>query len=407
MRIFHIADVHINYINGQYCEEVKNKLYDARKKAFERAVMKAIKLNVDIFIIAGDLLDFPEMDYSIQKFLISQINKLTQESIISVICNGNHDPSKDIRFRNIFSSSIIFDTECVNTYSVRTKCGQKVSISGCGFRENTYYDNPLKQFPKRNIDNYHIGIIHGTLSGTTVSSHEPYMPIDKESIKKLDYNYFALGHIHKRQYFEDIGTAYSGSIQGKNRKETGIKGGYFINIDSLDELPEIKFVPLSDIVFETIEHKIDGKINNFYDLESDFSRLVNSIIANNDLSDLDYKYIIDWRLSGSSPVYNSLRYEDIVGFIENLKREFDFIELILNYDELKPVVDRKMHIYASPFLAMIDDVLNDSNKREEFVNSILDKKFLDISDNPNQRKIELEAILDDIGDEWLYRLVEK
>ncbi len=410
MKIFHIADVHINYINGQYNEDVREKLQQARKTAFERAVTKAIELDVDLFIIAGDLLDDAELNQELKQFLILQANKLVKAKIITIICNGNHDPAENFRLNSIFNSSIIFDSENVQTYSCNTKSAENILVSGCGFSESTYYETPISKFPKRKSNQYHIGVAHATLGGVASSAHEPYMPIDKASIRDLNYNYFALGHIHKRQYFDDINTAYAGSIQGKNKKESGIKGGYFIKLNSPEDMPDVKFIPLSNIVFETIEQELSDKYKNFADLELEFSKIINSKIQN-DMSEVDknleYQYVIDWKLKGSSSVYNLLQNDDIYGFIETLKKEFGFLELNINYDELDSDVNKDLHMEASPFLSMMNEVLNDNLKRDEFLNSICDKQFLDAPKNPVEKKNYLEEILDDVDDEWLYRLVTK
>lgn len=401
MKIFHIADVHINHINGQYGNDVRVKLQDEVKRAFSQAVNVAISSSVDVFIIAGDLFDNADYDYSIEKFLLHEANRLEKSDIILVVCNGNHDSSEFVNMHQLFKNAIVFDAEEVGTYSCRLKNNETLFISGCGFSKKTAYNNPVHRFPKRREGDYHIGVIHGTLRGGGALEHEPYMPFDINDLRSKDYNYWALGHIHKREYFENVKAGYSGSIQGKNKKETGLKGGYLIDINSPDGMPYVQFVPLSNIVFETIEHEVPDTVTKLADLEKLFLEELVSKVSKH-----SYKYIIDWKIKGFSAIYDILKNEDIKNFIDEIKEEARILYLSFNFDELKPLMDRDAYINASPFLKMIDVILSDKNKKEEFLNQLAIDEFIELPTNSIERRLELEKLLNGIGDEWMYRLVK-
>lgn len=401
MKIFHISDVHINHINGQYGNDVRVKLQDELKNAFSQAVNTAISSDVDVFIIAGDLFDGPDYDYSIEKFLIAEARRLERADIITVVSNGNHDPAEIINMHKIFKNAIIFDGEDVSTYSCRLKNNETLLISGCGFSKKTSYVNPLSRFPKRKINEYHIGVIHGTLKGGGDTNHEPYMPFEVNDLRFKDYNYWALGHIHKREYFEHVKAAYAGSIQGKNKKETGVKGGYLVELHSPDAMPSLQFIPLSNIVFEKIEHDVPDRVHSLRDLEKLFLDALTSKVSKH-----SYQYIIEWKIKGFSPIYNVLKNEDIASFVQELRTEARLLHLHLDFDELKPMMDRDAYINASPFLKMIDVILTDENKRDEFFSQLDLNEFVELPVDAVQRRIFLENLLNEVGDEWMYRLVK-
>ncbi len=401
MKIFHIADVHINHINGQYGNNVRVKLQDEVKNAFSQAVNVAISSNCDVFVIAGDLFDSAEYDYSIEKFLINEARRLERADIITVVNNGNHDSSELVNLHKIFRNAIIFDSEDVSTYSCRLKNNETLFVSGCGFSKKTSYINPVHKFPRRKDKKYHIGVVHGTLRGGGASDHDPYMPFDINDLRSKNYNYWAMGHIHKREYFENVRAGYSGSIQGKNKKETGPKGGFLIEINSPEEMPYVQFVPLSNIVFETIEHEIPEQVQSLRDLERLFLEQLVSKVSKH-----SFKYIIEWKVKGFSAIYDIIKNEDIKSFVEELRQEARLLHLSFDFDGLKPLMDRDAYINASPFLKMIDVILNDENKRNEFFEQLKVDEFVELPNDAVQRRIILEQLLNEVGDEWMYRLVK-
>jgi DNA repair exonuclease SbcCD nuclease subunit len=78
------------------------------------------------------------------------------------------------------------------------------------------------------------------------------------------FDYWALGHIHKRVVLStDPPIIYPGNIQGRNKKETGVKGCYHVTLS--DTKNDLKFIETSDVVWE--EAVIDvANAQNFQDI---------------------------------------------------------------------------------------------------------------------------------------------
>ena len=69
---------------------------------------------------------------------------------------------------------------------------------------------------------YHIAMLHGTLAGQ--EGHDAYAPFQLQQLIARDFDYWALGHIHKRALLhEDPFIIYPGNVQGRHIKETGEK----------------------------------------------------------------------------------------------------------------------------------------------------------------------------------------
>lgn len=95
---------------------------------------------------------------------------------------------------------------------------------------------------------------HGSV-GTEGSSYAPFSVGD---LLSKNYDYWALGHIHKRQTLNQRPfVGYSGNLQGLNLTETGPKGYYLVSDDTGRLVPT--FVAVAPVVWHevTFDHVAD------------------------------------------------------------------------------------------------------------------------------------------------------
>ncbi|SIB87349.1 Uncharacterised protein [Mycobacteroides abscessus subsp. abscessus] len=77
----------------------------------------------------------------------------------------------------------------------------------------------ISQYPVRGMSDFHIGILHGSLEGET--GHGRYAPFILKELLDKEYDYWALGHIHKRMVLNaEPPVIYPGNTQGRSRKES-------------------------------------------------------------------------------------------------------------------------------------------------------------------------------------------
>jgi DNA repair exonuclease SbcCD nuclease subunit len=69
------------------------------------------------------------------------------------------------------------------------------------------------------------------------TGHDPYAPSALEDLISKNYDYWALGHIHKKTILNEANPLiiYSGNPQGLNPKETGVRGCFLINVELLEK----------------------------------------------------------------------------------------------------------------------------------------------------------------------------
>ena len=76
----------------------------------------------------------------------------------------------------------------------------------------------------------------------------PYAPVSLAQLEALQYDYWALGHIHRRQsYGQHI--QYSGCLCGAGYGDTGPQGGLLVEVAG-QGTPSIRFLPLARMQWE-------------------------------------------------------------------------------------------------------------------------------------------------------------
>jgi len=128
--------------------------------------------------------------------------------------------------------------------------GQLVNIYGFSYPERHVKESKVQSYPVAEERHaLHIGMLHGSVAGN--DTHAVYAPFTKEEVLSKGYDYWALGHIHKRQLLhENPPIVYSGNIQSRHRNEQGVKGFYDVHLSK--GYAKLDFVPTSAVVYENL-----------------------------------------------------------------------------------------------------------------------------------------------------------
>lgn len=250
----HVADLHLDspfkgliHLSDEWFEAVQNSTF----QAFEQIVSQAIKNAVDFVVIAGDLYDVSERSIRAQTFLREQFKRLNTAQINVYIIYGNHDfIDRQYLYIDMPENVHIFD-ETPETIYYQSAQGETVAISGFSYDQQHIKENRLQKYPPRDMTaDYHIGLLHGNCQGIETPS-SVYAPFSVADVRRLNYDYLALGHIHKRgSIHSSLPAYYSGNIQGRHRKELGDKGCYLVKCEQGQCHPE--FISAAPIIWEAI-----------------------------------------------------------------------------------------------------------------------------------------------------------
>jgi len=405
----HLSDIHFDALYGKYPETVRIALKKGIRNTFEKAMDFAINEELDLVILSGDICDRDEVSYRTERFVRKQFVRLHENHISVIVLHGNHDPSSQLAWRDMPENVHIIKTAKPETIHMTCRDQHEVYISCNGFEFKAEADARLEEFPERREGAYNIGALHSYVASLGADGgHDPYMTSTLRGLISKHYDYWALGHIHKAMIFPDAQAAYSGCIQGLNANETGPKGGYIVEIESPGSRPNLEFINLTNIQFETIELELDAELDTLHEITGAMLEVISAlkIESSNDLTESP-EFIIRIKLSGMTPLYNELkRNKTLEEMMSELCEEEGLLYVEIKTEELMPFIDKSQYVKASPFVHFIDQVLGDSIQSEAFIAFASEKDFIDMPSDSVQARVWLKKLIDEVGDEWFIRLVK-
>ncbi|MGX7419167.1 metallophosphoesterase family protein [Carnobacterium gallinarum] len=228
VRFIHAADLHLDspFIGLKSLPDfLWEQIYQSTFQSFTKVVDLAIEKQVDFLCIAGDIYDSEDRSVKAQAYLRNELIRLEVAEIPVFICHGNHDYIENLGLHLDMPVNVVIFNEAVETHWLTTKRNERIAITSFSYHQRWIKERRIEEYPLRSSDaHYQIGMLHGSSEGIA-SEHGIYAPFSLAELKSKKYDYWALGHIHKRQFLsENPLIVYSGNTQGRSSKETGAKG---------------------------------------------------------------------------------------------------------------------------------------------------------------------------------------
>ncbi len=227
----HAADIHLDSAlhgleryEGAPVEEIRS----ATRRAFDNLIELAIDEHVAFVLLVGDLYDGDWKDYNTGLYFVERMGRLRDASIRVFIVAGNHDAASQItKHLRLPDNVTLFSTRKPERV-VLDDLG--VSICGQGFATRAVTDDISQGYPQGDPQLLNIGLLHTCLDGKP--GHEPYAPCTVDGLHSKGYQYWALGHVHKREEVsQDPWIVFPGNIQGRHIREIGPKGCTLVTVD--------------------------------------------------------------------------------------------------------------------------------------------------------------------------------
>lgn len=262
MKFLHIADVHLDspflglsFLPSELFGQIKNAI----QLSFEKAVNFAIDHDVDLVLLAGDTFDSIHPTPQSKIFFANQIKRLVDRQIQVVMVLGNHDYSQidDLLLNESPYFKIIGSNEQIEQVDFMTKSQYKYRVVGFSYQHNHITEDIIAKYPPKSTSIYTIGLAHAGMKQSSVDQNN-YAPFTLNEVKNLNYDYFALGHIHLRQVLsQEPWIVYSGNLQGRHVNEKDAKGFYFGQVDEQSQNTQLQFIDVSPIVWQTVDLTLD------------------------------------------------------------------------------------------------------------------------------------------------------
>jgi DNA repair protein SbcD/Mre11 len=211
LKLLHTADVHLD-IDGYGTTPHTRDFRAITHQAFSTVIDVAIREDVDLVIIAGDLFDSNRPGRDVVDFAIQEIRRAGRPV---VMIPGNHDclsPQSIYRQVNMpgACSNLLFITH--PTGELHHLPAHNLVLWGRGMVEHEPAYYPLQGLPPRHSEAWHLALGHGFFMEDDVPSYRS-SPIYASEIRTSGWDYLALGHCHA---FADVSQAtvkafYSGA----------------------------------------------------------------------------------------------------------------------------------------------------------------------------------------------------
>ncbi|RFU64409.1 DNA repair exonuclease [Peribacillus saganii] len=249
----HAADIHLDSpfkgLKGLPFPIVE-RLRESTFKAFQNMIDACIEHNVDFLLLAGDLYDGENRSLRTQSRFKKEMERLNQHQIQVYIIHGNHDHMDGTWVTMEFPENVHIFNASVEVKTFQRQDGTLVNLYGCSYPRRHVAERMIDSYAIREGADYHIGLLHGNLEGS--SGHSPYAPFSIKNLIEKRMDYWALGHIHKTQIVtKQPLSVYPGNLQGRHRKESGQKGSFLVRLGQISQ--DYTFIDSADILWEAAD----------------------------------------------------------------------------------------------------------------------------------------------------------
>lgn len=242
MRFIHTADLHLDspFLGlTAMPTSLWERVHSSTFTAFQKIVDDAINLQVDFILISGDIYDRDQQSIAAIDFFTQQCERLNKARIPVYLLYGNHDYHVVHGTDSLPANVYVFGNQ-VTTTVLTLANHETVAISGFSYDQRWIEEDQINDYPQKENTVWHIGMLHGAVQQSTANHYAPF------TISKLiskNYDYWALGHIHKHQLLAtNPPIVYSGNPQGRHKNESGQHGYYLVESHGKKLVPHFKAV---------------------------------------------------------------------------------------------------------------------------------------------------------------------
>lgn len=217
--------------------------------SFSRVLDVCEEEGTDLLFIAGDLFhrqpllrELKEVDYL--------FSKLTHTKVVLIA--GNHDYIK----WNSYYRTFQWHSNVYPLFEDKLQSVEFPKLETCvyGF---SYYKKEITEARYQKASpwkrqKYEILLAHG--------GDEKHIPVKKEELLSLGYDYIAMGHIHKPGVMAENKIIYPGALEPIDKNDTGIHG--YIRGEIRNHQVVTQFVPFAKREYVHLEIKVDKMMLN-------------------------------------------------------------------------------------------------------------------------------------------------
>ena len=253
----HAADLHIDSpllgldrYEGAPTDEIRG----ASRVAFKNLVDLALAERVAFVVLAGDVFDGEWRDYNTGVFLNRELGRLAQAGMRVFLVQGNHDAESVMtRSLRLPPNAHVFSHAAPETVELAE---HGVALHGQSFGEQRVTTNLAAAYPEALPGRFNLGVLHTAIEGR--QGHARYAPCNLADLTNKRYDYWALGHVHRREVVaESPWVVFPGNIQGRHIRETGPKGCSLVTVAG-GAVASVRHVPLDVVRWASVTEDVSA-----------------------------------------------------------------------------------------------------------------------------------------------------
>lgn len=274
-RFVHAADLHLDTpFEGiaAATPHVAASLRDASLTAWDALIDLCIAEQAAFLLLAGDVYDGSQRGVRAQLRLLAGLERLAEQGIMAFVVHGNHDPVGEgwSAIRAWPENVTVFGSAQVTSAPAIRGGRQLASIHGISYPRADCEENLADRFAAGDSattesQGLQIGLLHCNAIAT--GDHTAYSPCSASDLQRASIDYWALGHVHRRQNVLEgpVWASYPGNLQGRSPKpsEMGAKGALVVDVID-DRVRNVRFAACDRIRF----HAVQVDISRHADLAS-------------------------------------------------------------------------------------------------------------------------------------------
>ncbi|MEM7709280.1 MAG: DNA repair exonuclease, partial [Pseudomonadota bacterium] len=253
IRFIHAADLHLD--SPLRSIALRDPVLGARLRLASRGVLSrivdaAISRQADALVLAGDVFDGAEPDLTARAYLTTELARLAREGVPTIVIRGNHDALMDLnRYGPLGEDVHLLDSDRPTV----TIAG--VDFHGLSFDAPHAHESALPRYPVPTAGRRNVGLMHTSLDAA--AGHDPYAPCSLGELMDYGYEYWALGHVHRRSQQAQDGccVVMPGIPQGRHAREPGLGS---VTLVTLRDAPEVEVIPVARLAFASLEIDLSG-----------------------------------------------------------------------------------------------------------------------------------------------------
>lgn len=415
-RFLHAADLHLDSRFAGLAhlpQAIRSYLRESTFAALGRLVHVAVEQEADFVVISGDVYDVTDASLQGQLRFREALEELGRYGIEVFLIHGNHDPLDGPRLTAAPPGhvTVFGGSEPGQAVARRRVDGREVAVvSGISYPTAKVTENTALRFSRRPGSSlFHIALLHGNVDGD--QQHETYSPCTRKDLLDRGYDYWALGHIHKRSILhERPPIVYPGNIQGRSIKETGPKGCYTVDVDA-EGGTLLHFHELDRVRWQIRELSI-GSLTD----EASLTRAVENEIEQIREETPQQMSVVRFRLTGRGEIHKMLSEkgaaEDLLSELQRRetvraeRREYAGLVWTEGFSvETGLAVDRGSLLLEDSFLGEMLRLAGRSSESAEELDRLVSAALRPLMENQELRKL-LSSLGSEEKQEWLRSAAE-